>query len=95
LRPGVKKKDRQINIAKPINLIRALMVTVKIRNIRARILIDFEYLGNFMSSNFIKKAQFHTQTKGYQYTLYGIDDQLMTENGGTVTKEIILISVDI
>jgi hypothetical protein len=43
-------------MAKPINLIRALVVTAKIRDIRARILIDFECLGNFVSSNFVKKA---------------------------------------
>jgi hypothetical protein len=54
-----KRKDRQINMAKPINLIKALMVTAKIRDIKARILIDSGYLGNFMSFDFVKKAQFH------------------------------------
>jgi hypothetical protein len=82
-------------MAKPINLIRALVVTAKIRGIRARILIDFGCLGNFVSPNFVKKAQFYTQAKEYQYILYGIDDQLVAENGGMIAKETIPISVDI
>jgi hypothetical protein len=61
-------------MAKPINLTRALVITAKIRDIRARILIDFGYLGNFVFFDFVEKAQLHTQVKGYQYTLYGIDD---------------------
>jgi hypothetical protein len=61
-------------MAKPINPTKALVVTAKIRDIKARILIDSEYLGNFMSPDFVKKAQFYTQAKEYQYTLYGIDD---------------------
>jgi hypothetical protein len=48
-----------------------------------------------MSPDFIKKAQFHTQVKGYQYTLYRIDNQSVAENGGTVIKKTIPISVDI
>jgi hypothetical protein len=56
LRPGVKKKDRQINMTRPINPTRALIVTVKIRDTRARILIDSGYLGNFIFSNFVKKV---------------------------------------
>jgi hypothetical protein len=43
-------------MAKPINLIRALMVTAKIRDIRARILIDSGCLGNFVSPDFVKKV---------------------------------------
>ena len=82
-------------MARPTNLTRALVITAKIRDIRARILIDFGCLGNFMSSDFVKKAQFHTQVKKYQYTFYGIDDQLVTENDGTIVKKIIPISVDI
>jgi hypothetical protein len=61
-------------MAKPTNLIKTLVVTAKIRDIRARILIDFRYLGNFVFSNFVEKAQFHIQAKGYQYTLYRIND---------------------
>jgi hypothetical protein len=61
-------------MAKPINLIRTLIITAKIRDIKARILIDSEYLSNFVSLNFVKKAQFYTQAKEYQYTLYKIDD---------------------
>jgi hypothetical protein len=61
-------------MAKPTNLIKALMVTAKIRGIKIRILIDSGYLGNFVSFNFVKKAQLHTQAKEYQYTLYEIDD---------------------
>jgi hypothetical protein len=61
-------------MAKPTNLIRTLVVTAKIRGIRARILIDSKYLSNFVSPNFVKKAQLHTQAKGYQYTLYEIND---------------------
>jgi hypothetical protein len=56
LRPGIKEKDRQINMTKPTNLIRALVITAKIRDTRARILIDFECLGNFVFSDFVKKA---------------------------------------
>jgi hypothetical protein len=82
-------------MAKPTNLTRALVITAKIRGIKARILIDSGCLGNFISLNFVKKAQLHTQVKGYQYTLYGIDDQSVTENDGTIIKEITLISVDI
>jgi hypothetical protein len=82
-------------MAKSINPIRALVITAKIRGIRVRILIDFKYLGNFVSFNFVEKAQLYTQAKEYQYTLYEIDDQLIAENGGTVIKKIILISVDI
>jgi len=43
-------------MARPTNLIRTLMVTAKIRDIRARILIDSEYLSNFVSPDFVKKA---------------------------------------
>jgi hypothetical protein len=68
---------------------------VKIRDTRARILIDSGYLGNFISSNFVEKAQFHTQVKEYQYTLYRIDNQSVAENGRTVIKKTIPISVDI
>jgi hypothetical protein len=82
-------------MAKPTNPIRALVITAKIRDIKARILIDSEYLNNFIFSNFVEKAQFHTQTKGYQYTLYGINDQSITENSGTIVKKTTLISVDI
>jgi hypothetical protein len=48
-----------------------------------------------VSPDFVKKAQFYTQTKGYQYTLYKIDDQPVAENGGKIAKEIIPITVDI
>jgi hypothetical protein len=71
------------------------MVTAKIRGTRARILINSGYLSNFISPDFVKKAQLHTQAKEYQYTLYEIDNQPVTENGGTVTKKITPISVDI
>jgi hypothetical protein len=60
LKSKAKRKDRQINMAKPINLIKALMVTAKIRGTKVRILIDSGYLGNFMSFDFVKKAQFYT-----------------------------------
>jgi hypothetical protein len=71
------------------------VITAKIRGIKARILIDFGYLGNFVSPDFVEKVKLHTQAKEYQYTLYGIDDQPVAENGGTVAKKITLISVDI
>jgi hypothetical protein len=48
-----------------------------------------------MSPDFVKKAQLHTQAKEYQYTLYGINDQSIAENGGKVIKKIIPIPVDI
>jgi hypothetical protein len=48
-----------------------------------------------MFSDFVKKAQFYTQAKEYQYTLYGIDNQLMAENDGTVAKKTIPILIDI
>jgi hypothetical protein len=67
----------------------------KIRDIRVRILIDFECLGNFMFPDFVKKAQFHTQAKKYQYTLYEINNQLVAENGETVIKKTTPISIDI
>jgi Aspartyl protease len=82
-------------MTKPINLTRVLVVTAKIRGTKVRILIDSGYLSNFVSSNFVEKAQLHTQAKGYQYTFYGINDQPVAENGGTMTKEIILILIDI
>jgi ABC-type molybdate transport system ATPase subunit len=56
LRLKVKKKDRQINMAKPTNLTKTLMITAKIRGMRVKILIDFECLGNFMFPDFVKKA---------------------------------------
>jgi hypothetical protein len=61
-------------MTKPINLTKALIVTAKIRDIKIRILIDSGYLGNFISPDFVKKAQFHTQGKGYQYTFYKINN---------------------
>jgi hypothetical protein len=61
-------------MAKPINLTRALVITAKIRGIKARILIDSGYLGNFISPDFVKKAQFYTQAKEYKYILYKIDN---------------------
>jgi hypothetical protein len=59
LRLKAKRKDRQINMAKSTNLIRALIITAKIRDIKARILIDSGCLNNFIFSDFVKKAQFH------------------------------------
>ena len=52
-------------MAKLTNLIRALVVTAKIRGTKVRILIDFGCLGNFVFSNFVKKAQLHIQAKEY------------------------------
>jgi hypothetical protein len=52
-------------MAKSINLTKTLVITAKIRDIKTRILIDFRCLSNFVSSDFVKKAQFHTQTKEY------------------------------
>jgi hypothetical protein len=95
LRPKTKRKDCQINMARPTNLTRALVITAKIRDTRVRILINSGYLSNFVSPDFVKKAQLHTQAKEYQYTLYGIDNQPMAENGGTVAKKTTPISVDI
>jgi hypothetical protein len=94
-RPRAKGKDRQINMARPTNLIKALVVTAKIRGTRARILINSGCLGNFMSPDFVKKAQLHTQAKRYQYTLYGINNQSIAKNGEIVIKKTIPISVDI
>jgi hypothetical protein len=82
-------------MARLTNLIRALIVTAKIRDTRVRILIDSECLGNFVFPDFVKKVQLHIQAKGYQYILYGINNQLMAKNGGTVAKEITPISVNI
>jgi hypothetical protein len=82
-------------MARPTNLIRTLIITAKIRGIKARILINSGYLGNFVFPDFVKKAQLHIQVKEYQYTLYGINNQSVAENGGTVTKKITPISVDI
>jgi hypothetical protein len=56
LRPEAKEKDCQINMARPTNLIRTLMITAKIRGIKVRILINSEYLGNFMSPDFVEKT---------------------------------------
>jgi hypothetical protein len=82
-------------MAKSTNLIRALVITAKIRGTRARILIDSKCLNNFVFPNFVEKAQFYIQAKEYQYTLYRINDQLIAENGETVIKKIISISIDI
>jgi hypothetical protein len=82
-------------MTKPTNPLRALIVIAKIRGIKIRILIDSGCLNNFMSPDFVRKAQFHTQAKGYQYILYGIDDQPVAENSGKVAKEITPIPVDI
>jgi len=62
---------------------------------RVRILIDSGCLDNFVSPNFVEKVRLYTQAKEYQYTLYGINDQSVAENGGTVIKETTPISVDI
>jgi hypothetical protein len=61
-------------MAKPINPTKALVITAKIRGIRIRILIDFKCLDNFVSPDFVKKAQLYTQIKEYQYILYEIDN---------------------
>jgi hypothetical protein len=82
-------------MTRPTNPTRALMVTAKIRDTRTRILIDSEYLGNFISPDFVKKAQLHTQAKEYQYTLYEIDNQPIAENGEMITKKTTPISVNI
>jgi hypothetical protein len=82
-------------MARPANPLKALILNVKIRGVRVRILIDSGCLNNFMSPDFVKKTQLHIQAKGYQYIFYGIDNQFMAENGGTVAKEITLIPVDI
>jgi hypothetical protein len=69
-----KGKSRQINMIRPNNLLKTLVLNAKIKDIKARILINSGCLGNFMSPNFVKKARLHIQAKGYQYTLYKIDD---------------------
>jgi hypothetical protein len=61
-------------MTKLINPLRTLIVIIKIRGIKARILINSGYLNNFIFPDFVKKVQFHTQAKEYQYTFYGIDD---------------------
>jgi hypothetical protein len=61
-------------MARPTNLTRALVITARIRDTKVRILINSGCLNNFVFSDFVKKAQFHTQAKEYQYTLYGIND---------------------
>jgi hypothetical protein len=43
-------------MAKPTNLIKMLVITAKIRGIKARILIDSECLSNFVFLDFVKKA---------------------------------------
>jgi hypothetical protein len=61
-------------MTRTINLIRALIITAKIRGTRIKILIDFGCLGNFVSPDFVKRAQLYTQAKEYHYTLYEIND---------------------
>jgi len=56
LRPKIKGKDRQINMAKSTNLTRALVVAAKIRGTRVRILINSGCLGNFVFPDFVEKA---------------------------------------
>jgi hypothetical protein len=56
LRPEAKEKDCQINMTKPTNLIKALIITAKIRDTKTRILIDSECLGNFVFPDFVEKA---------------------------------------
>jgi hypothetical protein len=46
-------------MARTTNLIRALIVTAKIRGIKARVLINSGYLGNFISPDFVEKAKLH------------------------------------
>jgi hypothetical protein len=82
-------------MTRPTNPIRTLVITAKIWGTRIKILIDSECLNNFIFPNFVKKAQFHTQAKKYQYTLYKIDNQSVAENGGIIAKKITPISVDI
>jgi hypothetical protein len=43
-------------MARPINPIKALIITAKIRGTRARILINSGYLNNFVFSDFVKKV---------------------------------------
>jgi hypothetical protein len=52
-------------MTRPINLTKTLMITAKIRDTRARILINSGYLSNFVFSDFVEKAQLHTQAKKY------------------------------
>jgi hypothetical protein len=59
LRPEIKGKDRQINMTRFINPTKTLVITAKIRDTKIRILIDSEYLSNFIFLNFVKKAQLY------------------------------------
>jgi hypothetical protein len=43
-------------MVRPTNLIKALVITAKIRDTKARILIDSEYLDNFIFPDFVKKT---------------------------------------
>jgi hypothetical protein len=43
-------------MASPTNPFKALIIIVKIRGIRARVLINSGYLGNFISPGFVEKA---------------------------------------
>jgi hypothetical protein len=65
LRFRAKGKDRQVNMVRPTNLMRALVIMAKIRGVKIRVLINSGYLGNFVSPDFVEKAQLHTQAKEY------------------------------
>jgi hypothetical protein len=56
LRPEAKGKNRQINMTRPTNPTKILVITAKIRDTRVRILIDFGYLNNFVFFDFVKKV---------------------------------------
>jgi hypothetical protein len=51
-------------MARPTNLIRTLIITAKIRDTKVRILIDSEYLDNFVSPDFVKKLNSTHKLRG-------------------------------
>jgi hypothetical protein len=70
-------------------------MNAKIRGHSARVLIDSEYLGNFLSLAFKEKYQIPYRNKSRGYTLYTFDNQSVKGNNERITEETVSLRVQV
>ena len=67
------------------------MLKVKIEKYKARILLNTNYLKNFLDESFIRRVKIYIQLKKHFYTLYEFNDRPVASNGDKVDKKTIFI----
>jgi hypothetical protein len=71
------------------------MVNVTIGGMTAKVFINLDYQGNYMSPAFFRKAKIPKRIKQNPYSLYIFDNQPILINKERIDKEIGLIPVTV